>query len=372
MVHIEKNKVPDNLYKIPVVLFGGGSTGKVISHILKGQNVEIKFFVDDDESKWGEKIDGTEIVSFDKFLEFCNTSSGIVPVVMASIYGKAILNHIENIKQVQVFEMYSWYCEEVNHKSGISGIDAQDEIEKFKINTASLENKWADKESAVVLDGLYNYLVSKDINYISRICTDKEQYFIPEVLLAINKPLSIIDAGAYEGELLHTIRKFNIGLDKWYCFEADASNYKRLLQRKDKNGTGLKQVCVNKGLWDEEKRIYFLNGDSASRIVDYETGSSIETTTIDSFFHSVSVNFIKMDIEGAEYAALAGGINVIRRDRPVLAISIYHSIEDFYRIPMYLMENLTGYKYYVRHHSLIFCETVLYAVPCVLENKQEV
>lgn len=364
MIHIEKNKVPEYLYEVPVILFGGGSTGKVISRLLKEQNVKIKFFVDDDESKWGEKIDGAEIISFDKFTEFCNISSGIVPVVMASIYGKAILNKIENIKQIQIFEMYSWYCNEVNHKNAIWGIDDSNEIEKFKINTVSLESKWSDKESASVLNGLYNYLVSKDINYISSVCTDKEQYFIPEVLSAINEPLSVADAGAYEGELLHSIRKFNISLDKWYCFEADAANHQKLLKRKDKNGTGLKQVCINKGLWNEEKRIYFLNRDSASRIVDYETDCSIETITIDSFFQSESVNFIKMDIEGAEYHALEGGINVIKRDRPVLAVSIYHSIEDFYKIPMYLMENLTNYKYYVRHHSLIFCETVLYAVPC--------
>lgn len=72
---------------------------------------------------------------------------------------------------------------------------------------------------------------------------------------------------------------------------------------------------------------------------------------------------MNLDIEGAEYPALCGAIEVIKRDRPILAISIYHSAEDLYRIPEYLMSELRSYKYYIRHHALISCETVLYAIP---------
>ena len=48
---------------------------------------------------------------------------------------------------------------------------------------------------------------------------------------------------------------------------------------------------------------------------------------------------------------------------PILAISIYHSLDDFFRIPYYLMEQLDCYHYYIRHHALTFSETVLYAIP---------
>ena len=71
-----------------------------------------------------------------------------------------------------------------------------------------------------------------------------------------------------------------------------------------------------------------------------------------------------MDIEGAEYYALKGGLKVIKRDRPCLAISIYHSLEDYYRIPEMLMEELKNYAFIVRHHSFVFSETVLYCIPC--------
>lgn len=55
---------------------------------------------------------------------------------------------------------------------------------------------------------------------------------------------------------------------------------------------------------------------------------------------NVLPDFIKMDIEGAELAALKGGIKTITKCRPQLAISIYHSSEDFINIPLYLKDNL--------------------------------
>ena len=47
-----------------------------------------------------------------------------------------------------------------------------------------------------------------------------------------------------------------------------------------------------------------------------------------------------MDIEGAEMPALIGGINTIKKYRPQLAISIYHTNSDFINIPLYLKNNL--------------------------------
>lgn len=40
--------------------------------------------------------------------------------------------------------------------------------------------------------------------------------------------------------------------------------------------------------------------------------------------------------------ALEGGVGVIRRDNPLLAISIYHSVEDYYRIMQFLLRTEGG------------------------------
>jgi FkbM family methyltransferase len=74
------------------------------------------------------------------------------------------------------------------------------------------------------------------------------------------------------------------------------------------------------------------------------------------------VDFIKMDIEGAELEALHGAEMSIKRFRPKLAITVYHKFEDFWTIPAYLQQLNLGYRFYLRHYTMHQEETVLYAV----------
>jgi hypothetical protein len=70
-----------------------------------------------------------------------------------------------------------------------------------------------------------------------------------------------------------------------------------------------------------------------------------------------------MDIEGAEYDALRGGVNVIRRDRPILAICVYHTQSDIWRIPLLVHSMVPEYKLYLRAYEGDGFQTVMYAVP---------
>ena len=60
--------------------------------------------------------------------------------------------------------------------------------------------------------------------------------------------------------------------------------------------------------------------------------------------------------------ALSGSIKTIRRNKPKLAICLYHSLEDMVRIIEFVHETVPEYKLYVRHHTGDEEETVLYAV----------
>jgi FkbM family methyltransferase len=73
------------------------------------------------------------------------------------------------------------------------------------------------------------------------------------------------------------------------------------------------------------------------------------------------VDFVKMDIEGSELAALRGAEKTLRRFQPKLAISIYHKFGDFFEIPLYLHGLSLGYRFYLGHYTIFAEETVLYA-----------
>ena len=118
------------------------------------------------------------------------------------------------------------------------------------------------------------------------------------------------------------------------------------------------------------EKLYFVDWGPGSRLSDdpsrYDYDGTTQTLSIDDLAESRKINkidFIKMDIEGAETEALKGAEKTLIKDKPKLAISLYHSLEDFERIPRYLESLGLGYKYYLKHHTLFENETVLYAVP---------
>lgn len=89
-----------------------------------------------------------------------------------------------------------------------------------------------------------------------------------------------------------------------------------------------------------------------------------EVTDIDSFVQERSllrVDCLKLDVEGAELAALLGAEQTIRRYLPKLIVCLYHKNEDLLEIPVLIKKLNPGYKLYIAHSSYGFTDTVLYA-----------
>lgn len=114
-------------------------------------------------------------------------------------------------------------------------------------------------------------------------------------------------------------------------------------------------------------KIYFTENGPGSRIefepFDGQTGQAT-TISIDDFVKNnriSKINFIKMDIEGAEPVALEGAIETIKRFKPKLAIAIYHSMDDFVNIPNWITKLNLGYKIYLGHYTIHSEETVIFA-----------
>nr|WP_321271240.1 FkbM family methyltransferase [uncultured Tolumonas sp.] len=106
-----------------------------------------------------------------------------------------------------------------------------------------------------------------------------------------------------------------------------------------------------------------LNG-SSTKIAD--DGTKIKCITIDAFVDENQISkldLIKMDIEGAEPAALRGAKKTIKNLRPALAISIYHGLNQYIDIPFYLMNTLENYTFKLGCYSVFGLETVLYCIP---------
>lgn len=75
------------------------------------------------------------------------------------------------------------------------------------------------------------------------------------------------------------------------------------------------------------------------------------------------VDFIKLDVEGSELAALKGAMTTIRTHKPKLAISLYHKPNDLFEIPLFIQEQFPFYEMYLGHYTIHNEETVLYCRP---------
>ena len=72
------------------------------------------------------------------------------------------------------------------------------------------------------------------------------------------------------------------------------------------------------------------------------------------------VDFVKLDVEGAELEAIRGARESIHRFRPKLAISLYHKPSDIFEIILYIKDKFPFYSCYVDHYTIHGEETVLY------------
>lgn len=169
-----------------------------------------------------------------------------------------------------------------------------------------------------------------------------------------------VDVGSYDGETAgFFIDWAKGGYEQIFCLEPDPANQQKVRARMD----GRPNVTiVPKGAWSEETELHFAaEGRKQSRVSD--AGETIvPVDTLDHILAGVRPTFLKMDIEGAELHALRGAAQTIRQYRPKLAISVYHRPEDIFTLPDLLLGYHPDYQFYLRHYSLGYFDTVLYAI----------
>jgi len=114
-----------------------------------------------------------------------------------------------------------------------------------------------------------------------------------------------------------------------------------------------KVTIYEKGVWDKDD-ILKMNIDPANSAADSfvrrRPGAQVielPLTTVDKLVAELGlqrVDFIKMDIEGAERQAIAGAAETIKRFRPRMALCLYHLPDDPTVIPAAVLKVNPGYS----------------------------
>jgi FkbM family methyltransferase len=178
------------------------------------------------------------------------------------------------------------------------------------------------------------------------------QYWHPEV--APRKGDVVLDCGAFDGA--DTLRFAAVGAEV-HAFEPSPRNWVRLLDRVD--GQARKYELALSDTAGEAR--FASNGSDADRMAP-DGAAKVRTVRLDDWCaeQQVRPSYIKMDIEGAELAALKGAEQTIREHGPRLAVCVYHRRSDVWEIPAWLRRARPDYRIAMAKHGP---DVVMYAWP---------
>jgi FkbM family methyltransferase len=163
----------------------------------------------------------------------------------------------------------------------------------------------------------------------------------------------IIDAGAFIGDTAVFFHHKLGGRCQIHSFELLDENLALLQHNLERNGVRDEQIVLNKlALTDKTgDEIVIASGasqGSTSIFGQGGRGDRVQTITLDDYVMRLNlerVDFIKMDIEGAETQALAGARQTIQHFRPKLAICLYHKWTDVFSVPQAILATGVDYEF---------------------------
>lgn len=349
-----------------IYIYGAGNAGKNTYELFKQLNVDIDGFIDRDAEENSICLNKIVIDSKDSdILKNINLESIIILGYLCNY------DEIDSIKK-RFFDLgykQFYYFHEIfnivslkNYIVDISNYDSNDnsvfKLEKEKI--IDVYDLFGENKSKNIYANFIKSMFELNFqNFIRSV--DENQYFVRDIDL-LKGYSRFIDCGAFNGDTALELYKFQGKIEKIALFEPDIRNFEMLRDNIKNIKVAKEQILYPCGTWKESKMLKFISGIQGSSNISDVGDSYVQCVALDDVIPDFEPTFIKMDIEGSEYEALLGAEKLIKTYCPDLAISVYHKIDDIWRIPLLIKKFNSNYKFYLRAHGIYGMETILYCV----------
>lgn len=343
------------------VIFGAGNTGRRVSEILNKFGKKVSYFLVSEKTKTNERESNVILLSESERITNKN-----IPVIIAVFNRERNSNISIIIKQLQekgfpniitYFEFHSIFAKNLGDNFWLTKPTFYVENQaKFKECLSLFE----EQLSKILYKQIIEFLVSFNPDDLSEPNLDN-QYF-PEDIIVWDGLKAFIDIGTYDGQnIIDAYNKFG-KLSNVIAFEPDLNNFKKLNFNLNWPNYTKEAILFPCGVWRETQMLHFSSGSGESSAISESGDIIIPVVSLDEVLKGVKPGYIKMDIEGAEIAALEGAKHLITCHKPSLAISIYHKPEHLFEIQLLINSWNLGYKFYIRFHGQNLFETVLYCI----------
>lgn len=353
-IDIERNLY--NLGDKPLIIWGRSVSALMLLLQLKVEKVNVVGFTDSFVTEANDTFCGMKVFTYDELEQAGEINIYIATQVFE--YRQQIMEKLQYLKKATVFMRgVVWGC-------GLYDTSLlSKKIEKDAEEINFVKSNLCDDKSIKTFENLLQYRLSNDEKLIRAVYEREHQQYFPgkEILTPLSGEV-FIDAGAYNGETSETFSKWCKDYSKIYLMEPDALMFQ--VAKEYTNLKGIEHIdYINKGAYSHTTEIGFMNiAESGSSNICENGTEKIQTISIDEMLDGDKATYIKMDIEGAEMAALYGTEKTIIKYKPKLAISIYHKDDDLWKIPFYIKKKYPWYRLYMRHYTSFTTETILYAI----------
>jgi FkbM family methyltransferase len=183
-----------------------------------------------------------------------------------------------------------------------------------------------------------------------------------------------LDVGGCWGETALWMATLVGASGRVHCFEPSRSNLGLLADNLERNPAMAARVSVHTEPLAARpgEQVWFEDAIAASTKA-YDSADAarpgalpMTTDTIDAMVARGAldrVDFIKMDVEGAELEILKGAAHTLRTQQPRLALATYHRPDDLAVFPAFVASLGLEYRWYLQCSTMTDVDTILFGVP---------
>jgi len=324
--------------KRPIVVYGMGNGADKLIRRLESMGVGIADFFASDGFVRGHSFHGKRVKSFSEIREEYDDFVILLSFATGRDEVLFLLREMDMRYDLFIPDM------------PVAGEEEYFDKDFYNANYESIlkaYNSLSDADSKSCFAATVNYKLTGKMKYLAEAFSAKEDIYR---VLPLENIEVMIDAGAYNGDTAREAKEYFPNLKKVVAIEADKRNFKKLKKYSEAE-IDISIKPINAAVWSECGAGSF--SSSGNRNSSVNSTSSFEhkeeeTALISVDSLSEKPDYIKYDVEGAEYEALVGSLETVKSSRPCLLVSLYHRSRDIFELINFLLEKLEGYNFYLR------------------------
>lgn len=342
-----------------ILVYGAGNIGKDMLHAMNSRGFKVAGFLDR-KAAVQQRCNGVPVHPPD-WDGMSITQRQLTCVVIALHNGDVeippIMDYLRDRgygRIVSPVEFHHHFSEEMGDRFWLT---SRSSYRMWQKDISEGYETWEDEHSRQLYMSFLRFRLAGD--YADLPLIDADSQYFPSSLPAWKTPLRFVDGGAFDGDTLRSAAASQYSIEAAIAFEPDPVNCAKL--KEYVSSLGNKNVDVWPcGIYSSTTQLAFTANGLPSSKSDDNGDTRIPMVALDDAIATFRPNLIKLDIEGAEYEGLMGAKQIIRENRPGLAICLYHQPQDMWQIPLLIKSWDLGYRLFMRVHKNNGFEVVMY------------